>query len=32
MYFDLTEEIKVSFDKYEIKIPFNQLDVHIKER
>lgn len=32
VYFDLTEEIKLSFDKNEIKIPFNQLDVHIKER
>lgn len=32
VYFDLTEEIKVSFDENEIKIPFNQLDVHIKEK
>ena len=32
VYFDLTEEVKASFDKNGVKIPFDRLDVHIKER
>ena len=30
VYFDLMEEIKKQFDKNNIEIPFNQLDVHMK--
>lgn len=30
VYFDLMENIKDSFDKNNIEIPFNQLDVHVK--
>lgn len=32
VYFDLTEQVRVEFDKNDIRIPFNQLDVHIKEK
>ncbi len=31
VYFDLTERVKLEFDKEGIEIPFNQLDVHIKK-
>ena len=31
VYFDVTERVKTAFDENEIKIPFNQLDVHIKK-
>lgn len=30
VYFDLMEQIKEAFDKNNIEIPFNQLDVHMK--
>ena len=30
VYFDLTEAVKKTFDEQGIEIPFNQLDVHIK--
>ena len=30
VYFDLMEQIKEEFDKNNIEIPFNQLDVHMK--
>ena len=30
VYFDLTEEIRAAFDRNDVSIPFNQLDVHIK--
>lgn len=30
VYFDLMEQIKKEFDKNNIEIPFNQLDVHMK--
>ena len=30
VYFDLMEEIKNEFDKNNIEIPYNQLDVHMK--
>lgn len=30
VYFDLIEDIREAFDKNEISIPYNQLDVHIK--
>lgn len=30
VYFDIMEQIKIAFDKEGIEIPFNQLDVHIK--
>ena len=30
VYFDLLETVKVEFDKAGIKIPYNQLDVHVK--
>ena len=30
VHFDLIEQVKEKFDKEEIKIPYNQLDVHIK--
>ena len=30
VYFDTVEAVKADFDKNGIKIPFNQLDVHIK--
>lgn len=32
VYFDLTEQVRTEFEKNGIEIPFNQLDVHIKER
>lgn len=32
VYFDMMEAIKQSFDDAKIEIPFNQLDVHIKEK
>ena len=31
VYFDTVEAVKADFDKNGIKIPFNQLDVHIKK-
>lgn len=31
VYFDLMEEIKVSFDKNNISIPYPQMDVHLKK-
>lgn len=31
VYFDLNENIKKMFDRNDIEIPFNQLDVHIKD-
>lgn len=31
VYFDLMEEIKKEFDKNNIEIPFNQLDIHMKK-
>lgn len=30
VYFDLLEQVKAEFDKQGIEIPYNQLDVHIK--
>ena len=30
LYYDLTEQIRAEFDKNGIGIPYNQLDVHIK--
>ena len=30
VYFDLIESVKVEFDKNHIEIPFNQLDIHMK--
>ncbi len=30
VYFDITEQVKSAFDNAGIEIPFNQLDVHIK--
>ena len=30
LYYDLHEEIKKIFDENHINIPYNQLDVHIK--
>jgi len=30
--FDLLEKIKSEFDENDISIPYNQLDVHIKEK
>lgn len=30
VYFDLLETVKLEFDKAGIKIPYNQLDVHVK--
>lgn len=32
IYFDVTESVKVAFDKNDIKIPYNQLDVHIDNK
>lgn len=32
VYFDMMEAIKQSFDNAKIEIPFNQLDVHVKEK
>ena len=32
VYFDLLEQVKESFDKENIVIPFNQLDVHINNK
>jgi small conductance mechanosensitive channel len=31
VYFDITEAVKKAFDENGIEIPFNQLDVHIKQ-
>ncbi len=30
VYFNMTENIKKAFDENGIEIPFNQLDVHVK--
>ncbi|MBE7081889.1 MAG: mechanosensitive ion channel [Clostridiales bacterium] len=32
VYFDITEAVKVAFDKEGIEIPFNQIDVNIKNK
>lgn len=32
VYFDITESVKTAFDKEGIEIPFNQLDVNIKNK
>lgn len=32
VYFDMMESIKTNFDKSNIEIPYNQLDVHIKDK
>ncbi len=32
LYFDLTEQVRAAFEANGISIPYNQLDVHIKER
>ncbi len=32
VYFDITEQVKTAFDKEGIHIPYNQLDVHIKNK
>jgi small conductance mechanosensitive channel len=32
VYFDLTESVKIAFDKNDISIPYPQLDVHVNER
>ena len=32
VYFDVTEAVKTAFDKEGIEIPFNQLDVNIKNK
>lgn len=32
VYFDLLEQVKAAFDKEHIEIPFEQVDVHIKEK
>jgi len=32
IYFDLVEQVRESFEANDISIPYNQLDVHIKER
>jgi len=32
VYFSMMESIKTNFDKSNIEIPYNQLDVHIKEK
>ena len=31
VYFDLLEEVKLSFDKEEISIPYPQIDLHLKQ-
>ena len=31
VYFDITEQVKKAFDENNISIPYNQLDVHIKQ-
>lgn len=31
VYFDMLESVKKAFDENGIEIPFNQLDVHMKE-
>lgn len=31
LYFDLTEQVRAEFDKNNIEIPYNQLDVNIKD-
>lgn len=31
LYFDMTENVKAAFDENGISIPFNQMDVHIRE-
>ena len=30
VYFDIMEQVKTEFDKAGIEIPFNQVDVHIR--
>lgn len=30
VYFNMTENVKKAFDENGIEIPFNQLDVHVK--
>lgn len=32
VYFDLMESVKTAFDKEGIEIPFNQIDVHVKNK
>ena len=32
IYFDIMERVRVAFDENGIEIPYNQLDVHIKEK
>lgn len=32
VYFDMMESIKANFDKSNIEIPYNQIDVHVKEK
>ncbi len=32
LYYDLIEQIREAFDKNDISIPYNQLDVHIKDK
>ena len=32
VYFDLTESVKLAFDKNNIKIPYPQLDIHINNK
>ncbi len=32
VYYGLTEEVKLAFDKNKIEIPFNQLDIHITDK
>ncbi len=32
VYFDIMESVRAAFDKNGIEIPYNQLDVHIKEK
>ena len=31
IYFDLLEEVKITFDKENISIPYPQMDLHLKE-
>ncbi len=32
VYYNLTENVKLEFDKNDIEIPYNQIDLHIKEK